>query len=284
LNEGRVAGAALDVFISEPPQPSPLLQHPQVVVTPHLGASTEEAQRNVALETAEQVVAVLRGEPPRYPVNVPALSAEELAEIHPYLELAERLGEFYARVAADNLNALEIAYCGEVAEINTKVLTASVLKGLLEPISEEPVNRINAPVLARERGWKISELKSAAPQNFTNLITLTVSTSGGQRLVSGTAMRGEPHIVRVDDYYLDFVARGHLLLSEHVEGPGILGRVGTLIGETGINISFVQLGRQARGGTGLMVVGLDDPVTPELLKQMNDLPSIRTTRAVSLPV
>ena len=282
LETGRLAGVALDVFVSEPPPDSPLLRHSHVIATPHLGASTEEAQRSVALETAEQVVAVLNGDPPRYPVNAPLLSPEELTELSPYLELAERLGEFYTQLAADNLNGLEIGYSGEVAEKDTRVITASVLKGLLAPSVEEHVNRINAPVIARERGWLITEHKSAAPENFTSLITLTVNTGTGQRTVAGTVMRREPHIVRIDDYWLDFVGRGHLLVSEHIEGCGIVGRVGTLVGEAGFNISFVQLGRQARGGSGLMVLGLDDPVTPDLLEAMNKLPSIRSARAVNL--
>lgn len=281
LNSGEIAGAALDVFAAEPPEGSPLLEHPRVIVTPHLGASTQEAQRNVALETAEQVVAVLSGKLPRYPVNVPSLSSEELLEMSPYLELGDRLGAFYGTVAADNLRALEIAYSGDVAEKDTTLITASILTGLLSPVAEGPVNRINAMLIARERGWVISERKSVAPENFTSLVTMSVETSAGQRLVAGTVMRDEPHIVRVDDYWLDFVPRGHLLISEHVEGPGIIGRVGMAVGDAGINISFIQLGRQARGGTGLMVLGLDDPVTPELLKAMSELPSITYTRAVS---
>lgn len=282
LNAGRIAGAGLDVFSREPPLDWELARHPRTVVTPHLGASTEEAQRNVALETAEQVICVLRGEPPRYPVNAPPLSVEELIELSPHLELGELMGSFYAQIAAHNLNSLELSYSGDVAEKDTSLITAAVLKGLLARMVEEPVNRVNAMSIARERGWQIVEKKSTAPENFTNLVTLSVQTSAGERVVAGTVMWREPHIVRVDDYHLDFVARGHLLVSEHVEGPGIIGRVGTIVGEAGLNISFVQLGRQARGGTGLMVLGLDDPVTAEVLEAMDNLPSIRMARAVDL--
>jgi len=281
LESEKIAGAALDVFPLEPPPDSPLLKHPRMIVTPHLGASTREAQQNVAIETAEQVVAVLKGELPRYPVNAPPLSPDELAELSPYLDLGQRLGAFYATVAAHNLNRLELSYSGEVADKNTAIITASVLTGLLLPIVEEHVNRINALLIAHERGWIISERRSTAPENFTNLITMTVETNAGNRLVAGTVMRREPHIVRIDDYWLDFVPKGHLLVSEHVEGPGIIGRVGTIVGDAGINISFIQLGRQSRGGTGLMVLGLDDPVTPELLESMRELPSIRYARAIN---
>jgi D-3-phosphoglycerate dehydrogenase len=281
LQSGKVAGAGLDVFSAEPPNDSPLVQHPLVIATPHLGASTQEAQRNVAVETAEQVVAVLKGEPPRYPVNAPPLSVEELTELKPHLELGACLGAFYAAVAADNPSAIEISYSGDVAEKDVSPITASILAALLTPAVEEPVNRINAGAIAKERGWLISERTTAAPQNFTNMTTMTVQTANGQRLVAGTVMRQEPHIVRVDDYWLDFVPRGHLLVSEHLEGPGIVGRVGMAVGEAGINISFIQLGRQERGGTGLMVLGLDDPVTTDLQEAMYRLPSIRYARSVS---
>lgn len=285
LESGHVAGAALDVFAVEPPLLSPLLRHPRVVATPHLGASTEEAQRNVALETAEQVASVLAGQPARYPVNAPALSPEELAALSPYLDLAERLGSLYVQLAADTavaVSGLEVSYCGEVAETNTDVITASILRGLLAPTVEQPVNRINAPVIARERGWRVSERRDPAPENFTNLVSLGVVTRSGQRVVAGTVMRGEPHVVRIDDFWLDFVARGYFLISEHTEGPGILGQVGTMVGDARINIESVQLGRQARGGMGMMVLGLDDPVTPDLLQQMNRLPSMLSSHMVKL--
>lgn len=282
LAEGRLAGAALDVFAQEPPTESPLLRSEKVIVTPHLGASTEEAQRSAALDVAEQVIAILRGEPARYPVNAPFISPEEMAELGPYVNLAERLGGFYARIAADNLQGLELAYSGEVAEHNTTLLTAAAIVGLLSPISEEPVNLINARLVAKGRGWVVTERVSPAGENFASLVTLRASTTAGERLVAGTVMRGEPHIVRIDDFWLDFVAKGYLLVSEHIEQPGILGRMGTLLGEAGVNISFVQVGRRERGGSGVMVLGLDDPVTPELLQEIMTLPSIRSARVVNL--
>jgi D-3-phosphoglycerate dehydrogenase len=236
----------------------------------------------VALEVAEQVVDVLKGELPRYPVNVPFMSAEEMVELRPYIDLAQCLGGFYARTAVNNLRSLELAYSGEATEHDTTLLTAAAIVGLLSPISEEPVNLVNARLAAAERGWTVTERVSPAMENFASLITLRAFTTSGERLVAGTVMRGEPHIVCIDDFWLDFVARGLLLISEHIERPGIIGRMGTLLGEAGISISFVQTGRKERGGPGVMVIGLDDPVAPELLEKIKALPSVRSARVVKL--
>jgi len=282
LEAGKLAGAALDVFTEEPLTDSPLLRNERVILTPHLAATTEEAQRQAAREIAQQVVEVLEGQAPRYPVNIPPLSPEEWATLGPYVDLALQLGRFYAQLAEGNLTEVELTASGEVTKHDTTILTASVLQGVLEAISEEPVNIVNARLLAERRGLRIVEKRAPAEEHFASLLTLTARTTEGERIVTGTVLRGEPHIVRIDDFWIDFVARGRLLVSEHIEGPGILGRVGTLLGEAGINISFVQVGRRERGGLGLMVLGVDDPLTPELLEALMELPSIRSARAVRL--
>ncbi|MGQ9583826.1 MAG: phosphoglycerate dehydrogenase [Anaerolineae bacterium] len=282
LQEGRIAGAALDVFEHEPPWESPLLRAPNVILTPHLAGSTEEAQRNVGIEVARDVVRVLSGRPPHHPVNAPFLDPETLEALQPYVELSQRIGHLYAQLAGDHLRSLQIIYSGELAEQDTSLLRAALLMGLLEGVSEEPVNLINAPLLARNRGIVAEEHKTPAREHLTSLITLRAHTTSGERTLAGTVIRGDPHVVEIDGYFLDFVARGHLLLSEHTEGPGILGRVGTLLGEEGINISFVQVGRRARGGLGLMVVGLDEPPTQEVIARMLELPSIRSVRVAVL--
>ncbi|MBC7224981.1 MAG: phosphoglycerate dehydrogenase, partial [Anaerolineae bacterium] len=282
LREGRLAGAALDVFEEEPPTRSPLLDAPNVILTPHLAGSTLEAQRKVGMSAAEDVVRVLRGEPPRHPVNAPFLAPEVLESLYPYVELCQRLGRLYAQLAGDHLESLEITYSGDLANQDTTALRAALLAGLLEQVSEEPVNLVNAPLLARSRGLAVEERKTPATEHFTSQVTLRARTTAGERTLAGTVIRGEPHVVEVDGYHLDFVARGHLLVSEHIEGPGILGRVGTLLGEAGINISFVQVGRKARGGLGLMVLGLDEPPTQEVLGRMMELPTIRSVRVAVL--
>lgn len=282
LNAGRLAGAALDVFEQEPPEDNPLLGHPRVVATPHIAASTAEAQRDAALEVARQVVDVLAGRAPRHPVNAPALSPEELAGVAPYLDLLTRLGSFYAQAMGDRLQGITLDYAGEANRHNLDLLTAAALQGLLGAVSESPVNWINARTLARDRGLRVVERRGGDAAPFTGLVTLCAETASGERSVAGTVMRGEPHIVSIDGYWLDFLADGWLLVSEHTEGPGILGRVGTLLGQADVNISFVQLGRRGRGQRGVMVLGLDDPADAEVLAALMTLSSIDSARLVHL--
>jgi len=284
LQEGRLAGAALDVFAREPPVDSPLLRCDKVVLTPHLAASTAEAQRDTAVEVAQQVLDVLSGRMPAYAVNAPALSSEELEQLGPYLDLAQRLGSFYAQFVGDHLQAVEVACAGDVAGQRMDLIVSAVLVGLLAGTSEEAVNWVNAHVVAQERGIAFAgrhePLRSTS--GWSNLIELRLSVDSQQHVIAGTILRAEPHIVQIDGYWLDFVARGLLLVSEHIEQPGILGRMGTVLGAAGINISFVQVGRHQRGGPGMMVLGLDDPLTPEVLAQVLALPSIRSARMVRL--
>jgi len=282
LEAGALAGSALDVFAEEPLADSPLLRNERVILTPHLAASTDEAQRQAAQEIAHQVVEVLKGQAPRYPVNAPLLSVEELAVLGPYMDLALRLGRFYAQLARGNLTEVELTISGEIASHDPTILTASALQGVLEAISEEPVNVVNARLLAERRGLWVVERRTPAVENFTSSLALNVRTTEGKWSVMGTVLRGEPHIVCINGFWIDFVAQGRLLVSEHIEGPGILGRVGTLLGEVGINISFVQVGRQERGGLGMMVLGIDDQLTPEVLESLLELPTIRSAHSLRL--
>lgn len=274
LTTGRIAGAALDVYPDEPHVNPALQQCPHLLLTPHLGASTAEAQDVAAAEVAQQVVDVLAGRPPRYPVNVLALSGEEMAITRPYLDLAYRMGRFYAQFAHDNLARVDLTFDGEVSRHDTSLVTASALAGLLSEASEEPVNVVNAPVIARERGLVVNEVRTTEVQDLVGLITLRAQANGRTRLLAGTVLRDQPHIVRIDDYWIDVTAEGILLVSEHVEQPGVIGQMGTLLGEEGINISFVQVGRQARGGHGLMVVGVDDALSPRAMERIMAMPSI----------
>ena len=284
LRERRLAGAALDVFVREPLLDSLLLHCDNVVLTPHLAGSTAEAQRDVAVEVAQQVLEVLAGRMPRYPVNAPALSAEELEQLGPYLDLAFRLGSFCAQFTDNHVQALEVACSGDVASLHADVVLSAALVGLLAGTAEEAVNWVNAQAMARERGIAFSArhepLGSAA--GLSNLIELRLQRGARKHVVGGTILRAEPHIVQIDGHWLDFVARGLLLASEHIEQPGILGRMGTVLGEAGVNIHFVQVGRRERGGPGMLVLGLDDPLTPAVLAQVMALPSIRSARMVSL--
>jgi D-3-phosphoglycerate dehydrogenase len=282
LQAGQLAGAALDVFVHEPLPEGPLTDSDRVILTPHLGAATKEAKLAVSMEVVRQVADILEGKLPRSPVNAPFLAADELADLRPYLDLARRLGCFYAQIAGDNLVRLDLTYAGDMAARNTDMLRSALLVGLLSSVTDEPLNLINAAMVAQSHGIKLTEHKTGEAQDLGGLLTLSAQTTRGERVIAGAVLRGEPHILRINDYWLDFVAEGLLLVTEHREQPGIIGRMGTLLGDAGINIHFVQVGRQARGGPGVMVLGIDDALTPEALDEICRLPSVRTADIVDL--
>ena len=282
LREGKISGAALDVFVDEPHVSDALRGCPNLILTPHLGASTLEAQSGAAIQVARQVVDVLEGRPPRHPVNVTALSTEELSILRPYLDLANRLGRFYAQFAENNLTHLEMIYAGETAEGDTTLLTASALAGLFSEAGEESVNLVNARLVARERGLTVSETRVLEVDPSSETVSLRARTTTKEHLLGGAVVRGRPQIVRIDGFWLDFAAQGLLLVTEHIEQPGVIGQMGTLLGDAGVNISFVEVGREEIGGYGLMVMGLDEPISGETLAQIMTLPSVRTARVISL--
>ena len=283
LDQDILAGAALDVFAQEPPGETPLVQHPKVIVTPHLGASTQEAQREVAIETAEQVLAVLRGEPARNTVNAPFLPPEVHAVVAPYMPVASLLGKLLTHLGDGQFVGVDIGYEGEVAQHDTAMLKSAVLVGLLSPISGEKVNLINAPLLAQQRGLRVTEQKNAAAEEYGSLLAVSLETTAGGITLGGTSMRDEVHIVKVDDYWMDMVASSpYLLFVEQRDQPGSIGAVGTIAGRNDINVSFMQVGRLSPRGRAMMIVGLDDPMSPEVLEEICALKQIDTARLVKL--
>ncbi|MBM3190569.1 MAG: phosphoglycerate dehydrogenase, partial [Chloroflexi bacterium] len=214
LRARRIAGAALDVFVDEPHITHELCDCDNLLLTPHLGASTEEAQSGAAVQVARQVLDVLEGRPPRHPVNVTALSTEEMAFMMPYLDLTYRMGRFYAQFAENNLTHIEVRFAGEPTQHDTTILTASALAGLLSEGGQEPVNLVNVRLVAEERGLRVTEIRTSEAEGFASLVTLRAETTRGERLISGTVVRDEPHIVRIDECWFDFVGRGNLLVSE----------------------------------------------------------------------
>ncbi len=283
LREGRLAGAALDVFSQEPPGMSPLLASDKVVATPHLGASTIEAQASVATDIASEVLDVLEGRPALHIVNAPVLSPETVARLGPYLVLAERIGRLYAQTLEEQLTDLRISYQGELAEMDTLPLRAYLLKGLLEEASEERINFINADFIARSRGLRISEERVPDIPHYAGLLVLEAATSQEEKTRAGAVLRDESHIVRIDGFWADFVPTGYLLLAENTEDrPGILGRIGTILGDAMINISFMQVGRPISKGTALMVLGTEQPVSEDLCRQILEVPAIHTVKAVRI--
>jgi D-3-phosphoglycerate dehydrogenase len=280
VESGRVAGAALDVFGQEPPPSDlPLLRHPRIVVTPHLGASTQEAQVNVALDVADQVLAVLQGRPPRSAVNMPAVSPEEYARLEPYLRLGGKIGRLQAQLAEGPVRAVQAEYSGDLIEMEVQPITRAILMGLLQAIMPESINIVNAPVVAESRGIRVTESKLAGETDLggssgalspigANRIVVAVET-GRRRAVSGSVLAtGEIRIEAIDQFRVDLVPEGYLLFCQHVDRPGIIGAVGTLLGDNGINIAQMYVGREGIRKRALMVVSLDDPVPEPLLAEL----------------
>ncbi|OGN95199.1 MAG: phosphoglycerate dehydrogenase [Chloroflexi bacterium RBG_13_50_10] len=283
VEAGKVAGAAVDVFVKEPVTDSILFQCDKIIVTPHLGASTTEAQAGVALEVAEQVMAVLKGQPAKYAVNAPQIPAEMLAILAPFMNVASTLGSLARQLMEGQINSIRIKYNGEIANYDTTAIKASVIGGLLEGISEERVNLVNANLIAAQRGIKIMEQKETTCENYASMITLEVVTDAGTTVVAGTVLRGETHIVRVDDFWVDIIPTGgYFLFSDHRDRPGLIGAVGTITGKADINISYMLLARLKPRGQALMILALDEALPEKQIQEILDLKDVHTAKVVKL--
>lgn len=282
LESGHIAGAAIDVFESEPPvadgPSAALIAHPRVVATPHLGASTEEAQLTVAIDVCAQVIDILGGAAPRAAVNAPMILPETLAKLQPYVRLVELLGRAYTQLHREPLGHFELTYAGAIAELDTRPLRAALIKGLIESVSEERVNLVNAAVVARQRGLEIDEHHSpSAVDPYSSLITLH-ATTGAQGVLAGTVTWGEPRVVQVDRYSTDFVPTGHILFCRNTDRPGMIGYVGTILGDSGININRMDVGPLNLGagpaGEALMVLSVDKAVPDAAIERIRASESI----------
>ena len=282
LRNGRLAGAALDVFEQEPATDNPLVGLPNVIATPHVGASTSEAQENVATDVALSVVDVLEGRMPSSPVNVPYLPPQAASFLAPYIDLAQRLGSFFVQWRGEISDAVELVYDGELCEHDTQVLTSAFLAGLLAPAYSEPVNIVNVHRLASERGLVISEVRRGHARQLGNLITARYPEADSDQNISGTLIQGRPLLVALDSQRLECVLQGHMLLDLHHDRPGIVGRLGLILGERGINISFVQMSRAHRGGPSIMILGLDDPADETIMERVVQVPNVQRARMVTL--
>ena len=290
LESGALAGAALDVYSKEPPGDNQtiraLIAHPHVVATPHLGASTEEAQISVAVDVVEQIEEILRGGAARSAVNAPMILPETMRQLQPWVDLVEKLGHLYTQLHPGPLRRAELSVSGEIASYDTRPLAAALIKGLLESVSEAHVNLVNAPVMARDWGLEIVESRSTTAEQFSNLVTIRVTADGAEApasVLSATITWGEERVVRVDRYATDFVPNGHILFARNLDRPGMVGRVGTILGEAGVNISHMDVGpvasvaggraRQA-GGEALMILSLDGPVPEGALDRIHEADGI----------
>ncbi len=283
VREGRLAGAAVDVYPVEPCTESVLFGEKNIIVTPHLGASTTEAQAMAALDVAEQVVDVFRGNPARYAVNAPFIPVETMSVLSPFMAVATTIGRLVSQLVEGQMNSIKIGYDGEIANYDTNALKAAVLGGLLEGVSEERVNLVNANLVATQRGLTVVEQKSTACENYASLITAEVGTGDGSIAVAGTVLRGEPHIVRVNNYWIDIVPTGgYFLFCDHRDRPGLIGAVGKITGDADINISYMHLSRLQRRGQALMILALDEALEEAQLQQVLSLDDIYTARLVKL--
>ncbi len=277
VTSGHVGGAALDVFVTEPTTVSPLFGLPGVIVTPHLGASTREAQDKAGETIAEQVGLALANEFVPFAVNVAAGAVPET--VRPFLGIAEHLGRLFVALHEGVPDTLEVAYQGQLAEGDTRILTLSVLKGLFSRVKDVPVSFVNAPLLASERGVEVKEVTSTTSHHYVNLITVR----GGEHALAGTVvgLRGEPRLVMLDDTTIDLPPADHMLYVRNDDSPGMIGRVGTILGEAGINIDDMDVGRDDAGEPSTMVLATGTPVHPEVVERLRAEQGIVSAQALS---
>jgi D-3-phosphoglycerate dehydrogenase len=282
IEEKRVGGAAMDVFEGEPlPADSAFLKFDNVVTTPHLGASTEEAQINVAIEVAEIVRDALLGRGIRNAANYPCLEAEVTKVLSPYIKLGERLGMFCAQLVEGRFQEVVISYSGEITKYNLSPVTMALAKGILEPILKETVNFVNAVSLLKDRGIKLRESKSAQEGEFVNLIQLEIKTDKESKNVFGTlSSNKQPRIVKIDDYYLELYPIGEMVFIRNWDKPGLIGSLGTLMGKNGINIAAMTFGRDKQGGKAISVLNVDSQVGPEIQDKIRELENILTVKVI----
>lgn len=281
LDSGHIGGAALDVFVTEPAKESPLFGTPNFISTPHLGASTTEAQVNVAIQVAEQMADYLVSGGVTNALNMPSLSAEEAPKLKPYMALAEKLGSLVGQLAHGALSSISIEVEGAAAELNQKPITGAVLAGLMR-VHSDTVNMVNAPFLAKERGLEVREVRNEREGDYHTLVRVTVRTEAGDRSVAGTLFGNQaPRLVELFGIKVEADLAGHMLYIVNEDAPGFIGRLGTTLGEAGVNIGTFHLGRRNAGGEAILLLSVDEPVTPELAAQVRALPGVRTAMALT---
>jgi D-3-phosphoglycerate dehydrogenase len=281
LDSGHIAGAAFDVFATEPATENVLFGHPNVVCTPHLGASTNEAQENVALQVAEQMSDYLMRGAISNAVNFPSITAEEAPKLKPFIALAEKLGSFAGQLTEAGIRKVTITYEGEVAELKVKALTAAAIAGLLRPMLAD-VNVVSAPTVAKDKGIVIDEVSRAAEGDFESLMTLTVETQGQERSIAGTVFHdGKPRIISIKDIKVDSAFGPQMIYVTNEDKPGFIGRFASLLGNAGINIATFALGRDREGGSAIALVEVDGTVPEKLLGEVRALPDVKQVKALA---
>jgi D-3-phosphoglycerate dehydrogenase / 2-oxoglutarate reductase len=278
LELGHVAGAALDVFETEPPGNSKLLEFEQVIVTPHIGASTKEAQKNVATQVAKEVLQFLNGFPVTSSVNLPTLSKDIFEKIKPFYSLANKMGLLLSQCMKEPVQEISINYAGTVAELETTYISRSLLSGFLKPRIDSTVNEVNAAMIAKERGITFGEKFSSSTFGYANCITVKAVGEDKSFEIKGTQVNGYgPRIVSINGFNIDFLPEGNLLYIQHTDRPGVIGKVGKILGDNDINIATMQVGRKEKGGEAIMMLSFDKPLDDDMIQQiasLNDIVSI----------
>ncbi|MBZ0155370.1 MAG: phosphoglycerate dehydrogenase [Alphaproteobacteria bacterium] len=283
LESGKVAGAALDVFEKEPPENNPLVGHPKVVCTPHLGASTQEAQENVAIAVAEQIADYLVHGTIRNAVNFPSIPADQVSALQPYITLADQMGAFASQILGGEITGVSLEYKGEVSCLNISPLTIAALKGILSPILEETVNFVNAPFIARERGIEVKETRSSDAGDYHSMIAITIKSPKQELQVAGTLFsRKDPRVVKINDFSVEIAPEGYMLFMYNNDKPGVIGNIGSTLGRNGINIARMHFGREREGGMAISVVNIDSPVSDTVLDEIRKLPNILEVKVINL--
>jgi D-3-phosphoglycerate dehydrogenase / 2-oxoglutarate reductase len=282
LEKGIIGGAGLDVFEKEPPENNPLLTLDNLVATPHIGASTREAQRDAAIIVAKEIKKVLSGESARNVINMPVLDSETLMLLKPYFELMTKLGKFLIQTASGNINEIDVTYCGELAEFSKlDMLTRMILQEILNPILTEPVNLVNAMAIAENRGITVTESRRCEVKGFGSLIRVEMKSEGKDITIEGVFDK-EPKVVMINGYKVDVETEGILLIATYEDIPGIIGAIGTKLGEHSVNIAKMQVGRQAPGGEAVMVLKVDQIVSEEVLDELKKLGHVNDAVLVNL--
>ncbi|WP_337969828.1 phosphoglycerate dehydrogenase [Virgibacillus salexigens] len=283
IQSKKVAGAALDVFEEEPFYDHPLLELPEVIATPHLGASTFEAQESVAIDVSEDVIRFLSGEAVRNPVNLPSVPKDILSQIEPYFHLAEKLGHFLIHLANEPVEEINLYYSGDLSQTKIGPITRNTIKGLLTRHLGEHVNDVNALYLAEKRGITVNENKTSSTQGFTNLLKVEIITKSEKRSVAGTLLNGlGPRIVKMDHYSVDVTPKGHLLVIHHKDQPGVIGKMGSFLATQEINIATMQVDRADIGGEAIMVMSVDRHIEEKELRALEQLEEIHDATAIDL--
>jgi D-3-phosphoglycerate dehydrogenase len=276
LNQGRIAGAAIDVFSKEPATENILIKNEKVIVTPHLAASTLEAEISTSIDIAEQIIAVLNGSPPRSPVNAPLIRSETVALLEPYMNVGKIIGKIASQLIKGQLNRIVIRYEGEIAKEDCEPIKFSTLGGVLETMTDDRINAVNVEAIAKRRGLKVTESKDNFCENYNNMITVELHTASGSTLVAGSSLRGRTYLTRIGEYWLEIEpSNSYLMITEHKDRPGMVGAVGTILGDSDVNISQMHVSRGVqRGGNAMMALCLDEPLSAECYNKILAIPDM----------